>query len=62
MEELQPGVEKQDSIIWFEASADDLLIMIGFGLFLVDLRAFISQVPDLFKIRESEWNTSPWLI
>ena len=49
-EQLQPGVENQDLIIRFEASANDPLVMICLDFFLLDFCALISQVPDLFEL------------
>ncbi|WZZ32792.1 hypothetical protein YC2023_016193 [Brassica napus] len=51
-EQPKSGVEEQDLIFWFETSGNDSLVMVGFGLFLINFGTLIGEVPYLFQLMD----------
>ena len=47
-EQPKSGVEEQDLIVWFETSGNDSLVMVGFGLLLINFGTLIGEVTYLF--------------
>ena len=51
-EQPKSGVEEKDLIIWFETSGNDSLVMVGFGLLLINFGTLIGEVSYLFQVMD----------
>ena len=61
-EQPKSGVEEQDFIVWYETSGNDSLVMVGFGLLLINFGTLTGEVPYLFQLMDFDHTPlSCWL-